>query len=393
MYWLSPPKTNYDSIEDIGRFNMIWNASLALVPIFTLLAVMHIILGDKSYATSIAALIVTLSVLMILQRTRNFIVPGIICVIAGMTIIQIVVWLVDDSHVISDTMWCMLVAIFAYFLFDSIVGTFVLLFNLSGLLLYLLLAGDVSVANKGLNYDVVDFKLVVNVIYVGLALAFILHKLVSNSKVVNKRYQAELEENEVLLKEIHHRVKNNLQIVASLLRLQAAEVDSDELKNHFNEAVSRIRSMSLIHEKMYQNEDMANIDVASYLDSLAHEISGLFCSDCHMNVKVHSEVEKIDMNILVSLSLIFNELVTNSIKHGFMDHGSGAIELDIQMGDKIVTMTYSDNGTWRQPSSEGVTFGLDLIKTLTDQMDGSYALTKEEGNTTYQFKIPSSHFA
>lgn len=391
MNWLKPPKTNYVSIEDKGRFNMIWNASLALVPVFILLAIMHLVLGDKSVSTSAAALSVTIAVVFILWKTRKFIIPGIICVIAGMTIIQAVVWLVDDSHVISDTMWCMLVAIFAYFLFGSIAGTFVLLFNLAGVILFLLYAADSSIANKGLNYDVVDYKLVLNVFYVGLALAFILHKLVSNSREVNKRYQLELEENEVLLKEIHHRVKNNLQIIASLLRLQAAEIDNEDLKNHFNEAVSRIRSMSMIHEKMYQNEDKANVDVASYLESLAREISGLFCSDCQMKLKVNSEVNKMNINVLVSLSLIFNELVTNSIKHGFMDRGSGAIELDIQKGDKIVTMTYSDNGTWKQPQG-GITFGLDLIQTLTEQMDGSYKLSKEEGRTSYEFKIPSSHF-
>lgn len=391
MNWLSPPKTNYKSIEDIGRFNMIWNASMALVPVFILLGVMHVVLGDKSYTTSIAALFVTMTVLAILKRTRKFVIPGIICVLAGMAIIQVVVWVVNDSHVISDTMWCMLVAIFAYFLFGSIVGTFVLLFNLSGVLLFLLASGASAIANKGLNYEVVDYKLVLNVLYVGLALAFILHKLVSNSREVNKRYQAENEENEVLLKEIHHRVKNNLQIIASLLRLQASDIENEELKDHFNEAVSRIRSMSLIHEKMYQNEDKANVDVASYLESLALEISGLFCSDCHMQVKVHSEVDKMNMNVLVSLSLIFNELVTNSIKHGFIDRGNGAIDLDIFKDEKIVTMIYSDNGTWKQPEG-GITFGLDLIQTLTEQMDGSYELSKEEGKTTYEFKIPSSHF-
>ncbi len=391
MNWLSPPKTYYDSIEDIGRFNMIWNASLALVPVFILLALMHIILGDKSVPTSISALFITLGVLYILWKTRKYVLPGIICVVAGMAIIQAVVWLVDDSHVISDTMWCMLVAIFAYFLFGSIVGTFVLLFNISGVILFLLLAGGSSIENKGINYDVVDYKLVLNVLYVGLALAFILHKLVSNSREVNKRYEAEIEENKVLLNEIHHRVKNNLQIIASLLRLQASEVNNEDLKNHFNEAVGRIRSMSMIHEKMYQNENKANIDLVSYLESLAHEISSLFCSDCEMEVNVHSEVDRVNMNILVSLSLIFNELVTNSIKHGFMERRSGAIELEIRIADEIVQMTYSDNGTWKDAKG-GITFGLDLIHTLTDQIDGTYELLKQEGKTTYEFKLPLSHF-
>lgn len=392
MKWLSPPKTNYASIDDVGRFNMIWHASIALVPVFILLALMHLIFGDKSITTSIAALIVTLSVLYILRKTRKFLLAGVICVVFGMLIIQVVIFLVDDSHVISDTMWCMLVAVFAYFIFGSLTGTLVLMVNLSGLIIYLLLADGTQIANKGVNFDVVDYKLVLNVLYVGLALAFILHKLVSNSRDVNKRYQQEIEQNEVLLKEIHHRVKNNLQIIASLLRLQAADIENNELKDHFNEAVSRIRSMSMIHEKMYQNEDMANVDVASYMESLAREISGLFCSTCHMGVKVNSEIEKMNINVLASLSLIFNELVTNSIKHGFMERGNGSISLDIKKEGDFVIMKYCDDGGWKEPKG-GITFGLDLIHTLTDQMDGSYELIKSEEKTMYTFKIPSSYFA
>lgn len=392
MNWLSPPKTDYKSIEDIGRFNMIWHSSIALVPVFILLTLMHVIFGDKSVSTSVAALIATFSVLYILRKTRKFVVAGIICVAAGMLLIQAVIFLVDDSHVISDTMWCMLVAVFAYFLFGSITGTLVLISNLSGLMIYLLVADGSQIANKGINFEVVDYKLIINVLYVGLALAFILHKLVSNSREVNHRYQLQNEQNEVLLKEIHHRVKNNLQIIASLLRLQAADIDNEDLKSHFNEAVSRIRSMSMIHEKMYQNDDMANVDVASYLGSLANEISGLFSAKCKMNVNVRSEIEKMDINVLVSLSLIFNELVTNSIKHGFMDRGTGSIELDIKKGDEYVTMVYSDDGGWKEPSS-GITFGLDLIQTLTDQMDGTYTLEKSPEKTTYSFKVPRVYFA
>lgn len=370
---------------------MIWHASMALVPVFILLALMHLAFGDKSITTSIAALIVTLSVLFTLWKTRKFVLAGVICVLAGMLIIQVVVFLVDDSHIISDTMWCMLVAVFAYFIFGSLIGTLVLMFNLSGLIVYLIIADGTQIANKGVNFDVVDYKLVLNVLYVGLALAFILHKLVSNSREVNKRYQLEIEQNEVLLKEIHHRVKNNLQIIASLLRLQASDVDNEELKEHFNEAVSRIRSMSMIHEKMYQNEDMANVDVASYMESLAREISGLFCSTCHMNVDVKSEIEKMNINVLVSFSLIFNELVTNSIKHAFKEKGSGSITLDITKEDDFVIMKYSDNGVWKEPES-GITFGLDLIQTLTDQMDGTYELEKTPEMTSYTFKIPSAYF-
>lgn len=392
MNWLSPPKTEYASIEDVGRFNMIWHASLALVPVFILLALMHLIFGDKSVSTSIAALFVTLMVLYILRRTRKFLIPGIICVLAGMLIIQAVVFLVDDSHVISDTMWCILVAIFAYFIFGSLTGTVVLMFNLSGLIVYLLTADATQIANKGVNFEVVDYKLVLNVLYVGLALAFILHKLVSNSREVNVRYQQEIEQNEVLLKEIHHRVKNNLQIIASLLRLQSSEVNNEDVKAHFNEAVSRIRSMSLIHEKMYQNEDMANVDVASYLKTLANEIAGLFCAQCHMKVHVKSEIEKMNINVLVSLSLIFNELVTNSIKHGFMERGNGSIELDITKTDDLVIMRYCDNGGWKEPTNN-ITFGLDLIQTLTEQLDGTYELEKSSEMTKYVFKIPKEHFA
>lgn len=392
MKWLSPPKTEYASIDDVGRFNMIWQATMALVPIFILLSGMHVIFHDKSIVTSLAALCVSLFVLFLLWKTRKFVIPGAFVVFAGISLVQIVIWVIDDSHVVSDTMWCLLIGFFTYFLFGSITGTIVLMINLGGLVAYLLGASGEDLVNKGMAFDTVDYKMAVNVLYVGLALAYIIHKMVSNTKQVNLRYQAEIEQNEVLLKEIHHRVKNNLQIIASLLRLQASDTTNEQVKDHFNEAISRIRSMSLIHEKMYQNENMANVDVGSYLQTLAQDISGLFCAKCHMDVEVESEIQKMNINVLVSVALIFNELVTNSIKHGFMDRGDGEIRLVIKKKGDMVEMIYWDNGGWKEPV-EGISFGLDLIKTLTEQMDGSYILETDPAFTRYVFTIPGKFFA
>ena len=243
--------------------------------------------------------------------------------------------------------------------------------------------------NKGISLSQVNGKMVLNVFFVGVALAYIIYKMVDNNKRINKRYEKQIEQNEVLMKEIHHRVKNNLQIISSLLRLQAAESKSPQVKVQFNEAISRIRSMALIHEKMYKKDELTHIDVRSYLVSLTDELANSIQSGTNIEFNVSSELDKMDVESIVPVSLIFNELITNSIKHGFANAKQGAINVDIRRSKTGVDFEYYDNGQWIEPKEEG-TFGLDLLNTLTEQLEGSF--TREINNgTLYVFSFPDDN--
>lgn len=258
-----PPLTRYSSIKDVGKFNMLWNVSLGLAFVFTVLFAIHISFRDDNWATSLAAFGVAVMDLLVLHQTRKYKLVGTLSIILGIFICQASVYFVEDSHILSDSMWCVLVSFFTFFLFGSLFGTIVLLVNLSFLVGYLMMADDIALATKGLTRNQVDIRMVVNVLYVALALSFIIYKMMKNNDEMIGRYELQTRQNEILLKEVHHRVKNNLQIVSSLLRLQAAENNNEKVIGQFEEAIGRIRSMALIHEKMYVNEDFSSIDVDS----------------------------------------------------------------------------------------------------------------------------------
>lgn len=387
---LKPPVTQYASYDEIGKFNMMWNVCLVLVPIFLILLGIHLLFGDINWYTSLAALLLAGGNLVILYKTRKYKVTAMWSVGIAVLICQASIILVNDSHIVTDTMWCVMTSFFTYFMFGWIAGTFVLLLNLTGLLIFLFTATGTVIESKGINANAVDGRLVVNVYYVAVALGFIIYKIVENNKLINKRYSEQIDRNEILLKEIHHRVKNNLQIISSLLRLQSFESDDPLVREQFGEAIGRIRSMALIHEKMYHDDDMSQIDLPSYLVSLANDI--MYSSDTTSNVEfnVEAEIKQVDIKNIVPISLIFNELITNSIKHGLGDMKHGKIDLSIESNGGQMIFHYIDNGSWKEPETD-MSFGLELIETLTGQMEGTCERWVEHG-THYRLIFDGDHF-
>jgi len=175
-----------------------------------------------------------------------------------------------------------------------------------------------------------------------------------------------------------------------LLKLQAVESNDARLEDHFNEAINRIQSMALIHEKMYHNDDLTKIDIQSYLISLADDITRSFNLKNEVRFNVHSQVHQIDVKSIVPISLIFNELITNTLKHGLSDNKKGEINVEIKSNKDVIQFKYSDNGVWKDPSVTG-TFGLELINTLTQQLDGTCEREVKEG-THYKFEFNSKLF-
>ncbi|MBM4241276.1 MAG: PAS domain S-box protein [Euryarchaeota archaeon] len=197
-----------------------------------------------------------------------------------------------------------------------------------------------------------------------------------------------LEEKEILLREIHHRVKNNMQIISSLLNLQSGYIQDERDLEFFKESQSRVKSMAMIHEKLYQSEDLASIDYSDYIKSFVADLSYMYTVDPHL-IKVKIDVEKIRMNIdtAIPLGLIINELVTNSIKHAFPKGRKGEISVKLfSEGDKL-TLTISDNGIGFPEDldiSKTDTLGLKLVNNLIRQVDGKIELDRSHGT---EFKI------
>jgi two-component sensor histidine kinase len=195
-------------------------------------------------------------------------------------------------------------------------------------------------------------------------------------------------ENEILVKEIHHRVKNNLQVIISMLRLQKYELKSEETIAHFSEAINRIMVMSLIHQKLYQEKELSRVEIKNYLSELTKDILSLSDLGFPVEIKINSNIDKIGLKTIVPLGLLVNELVSNSIKHAFVGKKEGLIEVNIKKGKSgYILLDYFDNGIWNAPTENYSSFGLDLIDTLTSQLDGEMKKSSSGIGTSFNFTL------
>lgn len=208
---------------------------------------------------------------------------------------------------------------------------------------------------------------------------------VTERRVGEERIRLSLKEKEVLLKEVHHRVKNNLQIVSSLLNLQSKYIKDSEALEMFKESRNRIRSMTLIHEKLYRSKDLANLDVAEYIQNLSANLFRSYNSG-RVSLKTHVDDILLGIDTAIPCGLIINELVSNSLKHAFPDK-QGEILVNLHRDDGKFTLIVRDNGIgipqnvdFRNTDS----LGLQLVCTLTDQLDGAIELNRAGGT---EFKI------
>ncbi|MDO8872064.1 MAG: histidine kinase dimerization/phosphoacceptor domain -containing protein [Methanoregula sp.] len=196
---------------------------------------------------------------------------------------------------------------------------------------------------------------------------------------------ASLQEKVLLLREIHHRVKNNLQIIISLINLQMRQIDDKQLKQVMAETQNRVKAISLVHEKLYQSKDISHIDLYDYTRFLVSQLFAFYGVHSR-KVTVNIDIGKIilDINTAIPLGLILNELVSNSLKHAFPDGSEGKWEISISIGKQNDTLSIRvmDNGTgipadvdWRNAES----LGFRLVVSLVEQLDGTIEREPGEG--------------
>jgi PAS domain S-box-containing protein len=199
-----------------------------------------------------------------------------------------------------------------------------------------------------------------------------------------KAIQASLQEKEVMLREIHHRVKNNMQVISSLFNLQAGKTVNPEYREILKEGQARIQAMSLVHEKLYQSRDLSKIDLAGYIQSLAIHLFHVYLADPDQ-VRLETDFEEVllDINSAVPCGLILNELISNSLKHAFPEGRKGLIRIGLKRGsDGTIILRVADDGIgfpkdldFRQLES----LGLQIAKLLVGQIEGMIELDRTNG--------------
>ncbi len=196
--------------------------------------------------------------------------------------------------------------------------------------------------------------------------------------------EASLREKEVLLKEIHHRVKNNLQVTSSLLKLQAARLTDESARAMLRDSQDRVRAMALAHEMLYRSRDLSTVDFGEYGRSLVTHLSRSYgVRTSQITLRVQIERVFLGLDVAVPLGLIINELITNSIKHAFPGERKGEIFLGLRApSDSTYELTVSDDGVGMAQSvdlAHADTLGLQLVHTLTDQLEGHVELQADVG--------------
>ncbi len=193
-----------------------------------------------------------------------------------------------------------------------------------------------------------------------------------------KRSDQLLMDNELLLKEIHHRVKNNLEVVSSLLALQSNQIDDENTKEAMLEGQNRVQSIGIVHQKLYQGKNLGAIEMKDYFINLSDSILDSFGAHKRVQVECAMNALNVDIDTAVPLGLIVNELLTNTIKYAFPDGRSGKVQIKLeQKPDGVLQMQISDNGIGKSGAINGTGFGGQLISLLTQQLGG---IMKEENN-------------
>ncbi len=217
---------------------------------------------------------------------------------------------------------------------------------------------------------------------------------ITERKQAEEQVAALLREKEVLLKETHHRVKNNMGVISSLLGMQASLHEGTRCEHVLQDAAARVQSMSVLYDKLYQAESTTKLGIRDYLPALMDEILSLFRDAVPVQTDLDLEDFELSPRSLMPLGIIINELITNSIKYAFKWRSDGRISVKAQMrrgtGKDMVHLVYEDNGSGLPAgigfhSSSG--FGLELVGILIEQLSGTASIESDNG-TRFVFEFP-----
>jgi PAS domain S-box-containing protein len=207
---------------------------------------------------------------------------------------------------------------------------------------------------------------------------------ITHRKIADDEIKKSLKEKDVLLSEIHHRVKNNMQIISSLLNLQAIKIHDKEVIRFFRDTQTRVRAMAMIHEKLYESSDFAHISFSSYVNRLISQLFDSYAQD-PSKIKLNLDIKDVNFNIetAIPLGLIINELVSNILKHAFPKESKGHVTIKLENFNGQNLLTVEDDGVGIPPEIDfknSTTLGLELVNTLVEQIDGQIELDKSSGS-------------
>ena len=254
--------------------------------------------------------------------------------------------------------------------------------------------GRAELQAQDMRINLVFISLVFTLLgFAGLVYAYL--KNIKNQRLLAEQkfiIEKALVEKDSLLKEIHHRVKNNLQMVSSLLSLQTKNTTSKAVIEALEEGKTRVKAMALIHQKLYQNDDLSVIEMQGYIESLINSVQSVFKKGGHnINITIDAEGVELDIDRAIPIGLILNELVSNSFKYAFPDaEQEGQIYIHIRTNGEGGFFEYSDNGVGMPDDTEqreNNSMGIRLIRRLVNQLQSTLNIDKTSEGARFWFNF------
>jgi two-component sensor histidine kinase len=400
-YFIGGCLETLDSIHDKSRLTLLFNLAFAVTLMGIVSALVSTVIGTYSvYIPALGNIAFGLITLYSIRITKRF--TGV----AKLYFILLFVLIFGNLNFNHGTMhvgspfWIMLLNILVLYIVGVYWGVGFILASLIGYLYYLHYVFPYHWnAFRSLSEEVY-YSVYYEAFFALFLLFYIIYTILKSSKesdTLLKKKNSELwsqnneiivreEEKTIMLKEIHHRVKNNLQVITSLLRLQMHELDNENEIEKFKDSINRVMTMALIHDKMYQSEELSRINLEEYFKGLSRDLINSYQIDFKVDLVFKFKIEKIGLKSIVPLALIYNELFSNSLKHAFVNIENPKIKVSIlKYDDNFFQFTYEDNGIWKESEGKS-TFGRELIDSLTGQLDGELTFTSIP-KTKYEFKF------
>ena len=397
---LKVPENKLEDYHSQSMFILSYRAHFLNALLFLALMAVHVREMSLTFWLCITVFTLSSFAIWFMQKYGTFEFVAKLTVVAGTIIVQFNIYKLLNPERYVDMLWIIILVLYSFYGLNKTWGIVTVCVNFIGIMLYQEILGEIPLHNIN-SYGtatVIDYYLTVT--FGGVTICYLLILFSKTQNITNIKYRAankklreknkivqeQNKEKTVMLKEIHHRVKNNLQVITSLLRLQTKDIDDPEVIKQFGEATNRVIAMALIHEKIYQTDSLSDIDLSSYFETLTQELIRSYTLDIPIETKIIANLRSITPDHMVPFALLLNELISNSLKHGFKNKASGEIEIKFSESNGSIELLYLDNGLWNLPDKE-FSFGLELIETLTEQLDGTCTRNTENG-TKYEFIFP-----
>lgn len=398
---IGAPQDVHNYFEEL-KLKLAFRMSTMFLIVFTILTFSYYTDSDESFYTMVLGVLISVTSLIIIKLKKQYKPTYFLYSFGGVFVTGVALTTFHNTIHLVDVLWMLAAVSLGFFGIGRKTGFILLISSLIFIVIFIFHSLNIHIKEVEPRTFYQQFSLVIEMIS-GFLLNFYLFYLFMDINRFsfrklqesydhlweqNQRIIIQNDEKTTLVREIHHRVKNNLQIVVSLLRMQSQEIDNKEVKELFQESINRIMTMSLIHQKLYQNENLSLIRIEDYLYDLVRELLSLEISEKKIQSSIQSSVDKIGLKTIIPIGLLVNELVSNSLKHAFKNVQNPSFEIEIESKNEgWIQLIYRDNGKWDAKGTEKSSFGLLLIETLVEQLDGQKKVDLSDKGTTYTFVL------